>query len=93
MKGCTFSETNDKREVCDEIDALVHALPKSKKQKLVDVSDIRVFREKLGHRAQLSSCSPLLGCPRAGHRIIEKIRSRFPAERISPYCKVTVFSP
>ena len=35
VKGCTFSETNDEREVWDEIDALVHALPSSKKRKLV----------------------------------------------------------
>ena len=34
VKGCSFSETNRKREVLDEIDALEQALPKSKKQKL-----------------------------------------------------------
>ena len=28
VKGCTFAETNDRREVLDTIDALVHALPK-----------------------------------------------------------------
>ena len=39
VKGCTFSETNDKREVWDDIDALVHALPSSKKGKVDDVSD------------------------------------------------------
>jgi hypothetical protein len=35
VKGCTFSETNDEREVWDENDALVHALPSSKKRKIV----------------------------------------------------------
>ena len=39
VKGYTFSETNDKREVWDKIDALVHALPSSKKRKFDDVSD------------------------------------------------------
>jgi hypothetical protein len=39
VKGCTFSVTNDKREVWDEIDALVHALPSSKKRKVDYVSD------------------------------------------------------
>ncbi len=33
VKGCTFSETDDKQEVLDTIEELVNALPKSKKRK------------------------------------------------------------
>lgn len=33
MRGCTFTETNDKREVLDTIDALVDAWPKTNKRK------------------------------------------------------------
>ena len=32
MRGCTFSETNDKREVLNTIDELVSALPKASKR-------------------------------------------------------------
>ena len=39
VQGCTFSVTNDKKEVCDEIDALIYAVPKSKKRKAADVSE------------------------------------------------------
>ena len=39
MKGCTFSETNEKREVLDEINELVNALPKTHKRKAIDVAD------------------------------------------------------
>ena len=46
VKGCTYSVTNDKKEVCDEIDALVYAVPKSKKHKAADVS-----------QAETASCS------------------------------------
>jgi hypothetical protein len=34
VKGCSFSETNRKREVLNEIETLEQALPKSQKQKL-----------------------------------------------------------
>ena len=33
VKGCTFSATNDKREVLEEIEALVQALPKANKRR------------------------------------------------------------
>lgn len=39
VRGCTFSETNKKREVLDEIDELVNALPKTHKRRAVDVAD------------------------------------------------------
>ena len=39
VRGCTFSETNDKRVVLDEIDELVNALPKTHKRRAVDVAD------------------------------------------------------
>ena len=32
VRGCTFAETNNKREVLDSIDALVNALPKTNKR-------------------------------------------------------------
>ena len=38
VKGCIFALTNDKKEVYDEIDALVYALLKSKKREGADVS-------------------------------------------------------
>ena len=39
MRECTFSETNNKREVFDEIDELVNALPKTYKRRAVDVAN------------------------------------------------------
>jgi hypothetical protein len=42
VKGCTFSETNDKKEVWGELDALVFDLPTTKKRKFVDVSDTEI---------------------------------------------------
>ena len=39
MRGCTFSESNDKREVLDELDRLVDALPKTNKRRAVDVAN------------------------------------------------------
>ena len=38
VRGCTFSESNDKREVLDELDRLVDALPKTNKRRAVDVA-------------------------------------------------------
>lgn len=37
VKGCTFSETHDKREVLDTIEELVNALPKSNKRKALPI--------------------------------------------------------
>lgn len=42
VKACTFSETNDKREVLEEIEALVHALPKSNKRKAAEGSNTQI---------------------------------------------------
>ena len=39
VRECTFSETNNKREVFDEIDELVNALPKTYKRRAVDVAN------------------------------------------------------
>ncbi len=39
VKACTFSQTNDRRAVLDEIDALEYALPKGKKRKATAISD------------------------------------------------------
>ena len=39
VKSCTFSQTNDRRAVLDEIDALEYALPKGKKRKATAISD------------------------------------------------------
>ena len=39
VKGCTFSETGDRRRVVDEIKSLLHTPPKSNKRKL-EVTDI-----------------------------------------------------
>jgi hypothetical protein len=38
VRGCTFSESNDKREELDELDRLVDALPKANKRRAVDVA-------------------------------------------------------
>ena len=32
VRGCTFSESNDKQEILDELDILVDALPKTNKR-------------------------------------------------------------
>lgn len=39
VKACTFSQTNDKREVLDELHSLEYALPKSKKRKAIELID------------------------------------------------------
>ena len=39
MRGCTFSESNGKQEVLDELDRLVDALPKTNKRRAVDVAN------------------------------------------------------
>ena len=39
VRGCTFFESNDKREVLDELDRLVDALPKTNKRRAVDVAN------------------------------------------------------
>ena len=39
VRGCTFSDSSDKREVLDELDRLVNALPNTNKRKAVDVAN------------------------------------------------------
>ena len=39
VRGCTFSESNDKQEILDELDILVDALPKTNKRRAVDVAN------------------------------------------------------
>jgi hypothetical protein len=38
VKACTFSQTNDKRAVLDEIHALEYTLPKGKKRKAAELA-------------------------------------------------------
>jgi hypothetical protein len=39
VRGCTFSESNNKQEILDELDILVNALPKTNKRRAIDVAN------------------------------------------------------
>ena len=39
VRGCTFSESNYKQEILDELDILVDALPKTNKRRAIDVAN------------------------------------------------------
>ena len=40
VKGCTFSESNDKRDVLDELERLVNALPKGNKRRAIAIQHV-----------------------------------------------------
>ena len=39
VRGCTFSDSSDKREVLDELERLVDALPKTNKRRDIDAAN------------------------------------------------------
>ena len=42
VRGCTFSDSSDKREVLDELERLVDALPKTNKRRAIDVANTEI---------------------------------------------------
>ena len=39
VRGCAFSESNDKQAILDELEILVYALPKTNKRRAVDIAN------------------------------------------------------
>ena len=89
--GCTFSESNDKREVLDDIERLVNALPESNKRRAVDVADTENASSSV--LQQMSIQESMLGCPRAQYHSLANLLSRFSRGRSYAYSTVTLVYP